>query len=451
MKKLILFAVVALVVAMGASASAEVQDVEVGGMVRFRTELWNQIGFDEDSPSDDFTSSTIRIDVGAELTDGVSAFIQLQQIDIWGSDMNVGFPGHQKYDAGPIPGRGSLTGIPQGLEDEDEISVYQGYVTLEDVGAYEGLSMRVGRQEIVAGTEFFFGNNDFGAGLSYDAVTATYAQDDLQLLTFVAKLAEGRTNGGQQSDDDIDLYGIYGTYTGMEDMVVDAYFALLRSGDLNDTDQLPIPGGADPTDDPLYLYTLGARVGGLYEALDYNVEGALQFGDNGWGGDYNGSALDAGVGYTFDYDTNPRLGFNWTFSSGDDDENDDDIETFLAPFSDNYHRYGYMDLFGLGNLNVLRLSGTCEPAEKIGLGAHVLHFLAVEHEDEVAPFNGAGRDTADDDTVGTELDLVATYAYSEDLQFEAAWAYFWAGDYIKDVFGKDDDMSRLYVQGKLLF
>lgn len=459
MKKLILFAVVALVVAAGANAYAELKDVTVGGSIRVRGEAVDPLWFDSDNPGDDFVSTTARLNITAEMTEGVSAFFELQEVDIWGSDMKVGFPGplYLKGETGAVP----IPGAPPGLADEDGFSLYRGYILIEDVADYEGVALKIGRQEIVAGTEWFFGNNDFGPGLSYDAIAATYAQDDLTLLAFVAKLAEGRSQWGTEDDADVDLYGIYSTYTGMEDMVVDAYFALLRAADVADlsfgpiriTDpQTPIPQGAGIDDDPLELYTLGARVGGLYDAVDYNVEAAVQWGDNGWNGDYEGWALDAGVGYTFDHDCNPRLGFNYTFSSGDDDENDDNTETFLAPFADNYHRYGYMDLFGLGNMDVMKLSLTAQPYEKVGVGCHLLHFLAVEHEDNVAPFAGTGWVDAHADTIGTELDLVANYSYSEDLSFELAYAYLWAGGYIdhNPVLG-DDDMQRIYLQAKLAF
>jgi len=458
MKKLILFAVVALVVAAGANAYAELKDVTVGGSIRVRGDAMGPLWFDSDNPGDDFVSTTTRINIEAEMTEGVSAFIELQEIDIWGSDMKVGFPGpfYSKGETGAVPTPGAL---PM-LGDEDGFSLYRGYILIQDVADYEGLALKIGRQEIVAGTEFIFGNNDFGPGLSYDAISATYAQDDLTLLAFVAKLAEGRTQWGTEDDADVDLYGIYSTYTGMEDMVVDAYFALLKAADVADMGplpwgwdpQMPIPEAPDDLDDdPLELYTLGARVGGLYDALDYNLEAAVQWGDNGWDGDYEGWALDAGVGYTFDHDCNPRLGFNYTFSSGDDDENDDNTETFLAPFADNYHRYGYMDLFGLGNMDVMKLSMTAQPYEKVGVGCHLLHLLAAEHEDGIAPFGGAGGPSANADTIGTELDLVANYSYSEDLSFEMAYAYLWAGPYVEDVFLDDDDMQRIYLQAKLVF
>ena len=453
MKKLILFAVLALVVAVGTNAYAELKNIEVGGMVRVRGERIDPLWFDSNNPGDDFVSSTIRLNIGAELTEGVSTRIVLQEIDIWGSDMRVGFPGPAGVPEAGAPSP-SIVGVPPigSLFDEDGFSLYQGYILITDVADYEGISLKIGRQELAYGTEFILGNNDFGPGLTYDAVAAIYEMDDTRVDLFWAKLAEGRTQFGTEDDADVDLYGIYSTYMGLEDLVVDAYLVFLRAADLAGNLQQPMPEApADLDDDPLKLFTLGGRIGGVYDAVDYNLEGAFQFGDNGYDGDYEAWALDAGIGYTFDAVCNPRLGFNYTFSSGDDDENDEDTETFLAPFSDNYHRYGYMDLFGLGNLNVFKWSVTAEPAEKIGVGLHVLHFLAVEHEDGIAPFAGAGGATADDDTIGTELDLVTDYAYSEDLSFELAFAYFWAGSYIRDTFGERDDMYRIYLQAKLVF
>ena len=457
MKRFILFVVAALVVAIGTSAYAELKNVEVGGLLRVRGERIDPTWFDRHNAGDDFVSSTIRLNVNAELTEGVSAFIELQEIDIWGNDMKVRVPGGEYGSYYPeSDGYGWMylpeLGVPPSLSEEDGFSLYQGYITIKDVGDVEGLSLMIGRQELAYGTEFILGNNDFGPGLSYDAVKAVYEQDDVRVDAFWAKLAEGR-NSWNEDDADVDMYGIYSTYTGMENNVIDAYFLFLRAADLEWSPQWPAPidDGWGMDDAIIQLYTFGARIGGVYEAIDYNVEGAFQVGADGYHGDYQGSAIDAGVGYTFDYNWHPRLGFNYTFSSGDSGENDKDIETFIAPFSDNYHRYGYMDLFGLGNLNVLKLSATADPTEKIKLGVHGLTFLAVEHEDNLAPFGGAGRDTADHDMVGNEVDLVANYAYSEDLSFEAAFAYFLPGPYIKDVYGERDNMYRLYLQAKLVF
>jgi hypothetical protein len=340
---------------------------------------------------------------------------------------------------------------------EDDFGLYQGYILIQDVGGYEGLALKIGRQEITFGTEFFLGNNDFGPGLSHDAIAAILApQDDLTVILVAAKLAEGLTVSGTEDDADIDLYGICSSYTGMEDLVVDGYFIFIRSADLAASGPLfpPVAPIGATDQESSELYTIGARVGGMWDALDYNLEGAFQFGDNGWGGDFEGWAVDAGIGYTFDMDMQPRLGFNYTFSSGDDGELDEDTETFLAPIADNYHKYGYMDLFGLGNMNVFKLSATACPTEKIGVGLHALHFLAVEHEDTNAPFGGIGGppgpNQANSDTIGTEIDLVCDYAYSEDLDFELAFAYLIPGPYVEDVLGCDDTY-RIYLQAKLVF
>jgi hypothetical protein len=381
MRKFILFAVFALVVAAGTGAYAELKNVEIGGMLRFRGERMDPWLFDDDTgPGQDFISTTTRLNIGAELTEGVSALIELQQIEVWGT---LGGP------LGPSPGIDPASpGVPSLLNMEDDFGLYQGYILIQDVGGYEGLALKIGRQEITFGTEFFLGNNDFGPGLSHDAIAAILApQDDLTVILVAAKLAEGLTVSGTEDDADIDLYGICSSYTGMEDLVVDGYFIFIRSADLAASGPLfpPVAPIGATDQESSELYTIGARVGGMWDALDYNLEGAFQFGDNGWGGDFEGWAVDAGIGYTFDMDMQPRLGFNYTFSSGDDGELDEDTETFLAPIADNYHKYGYMDLFGLGNMNVFKLSATASPHEKIGVGLHALHFLAVEHEDTIAP------------------------------------------------------------------
>ncbi|OQB74455.1 MAG: hypothetical protein BWX89_00534 [candidate division TA06 bacterium ADurb.Bin131] len=44
-----------------------------------------------------------------------------------------------------------------------------------------------------------------------------------------------------------------------------------------------------------------------------------------------------------------------------------------------------------------------------------------------------------DDSVGNEIDLTISYAYSEDLTFGLELGYLMAGDYIEDTVGKRND------------
>ena len=76
---------------------------------------------------------------------------------------------------------------------------------------------------------------------------------------FAAKLAE---SFGDWGDDDLDFYGIYGSYTGFEDVVIDAYWLFIR-------DDVAF-AGADAD-----LHTVGARVAGALGAIDLELEGAL--------------------------------------------------------------------------------------------------------------------------------------------------------------------------------
>ncbi len=62
-----------------------------------------------------------------------------------------------------------------------------------------------------------------------------------------------------------------------------------------------------------------------------------------------------------------------------------------------------------------------------------------------------GTDVADD--VGYELDLMADYQYTEDLNLRVGWAHFFADDAIENSWGlgQDDDVDYVYVQALLVF
>ena len=65
----------------------------------------------------------------------------------------------------------------------------------------------------------------------------------------------------------MDFYGVYGSYLGVENMTIDAYWMLVR-------DAADLGGPFDTT----YLNTVGLRAAGHSGALDYNAELAYQFG-----------------------------------------------------------------------------------------------------------------------------------------------------------------------------
>jgi hypothetical protein len=419
----------------------------------------------------------------AKLSGGVRGFVELQAFDFWGAELDEAGTeaGNDFLETHLIRdelGFGGFAG-----QGNDEVSLYQSYIEMNDIGDYPFM-VRVGRQELVYGREWLIGNNSAGvnfSGLAFDALKVSYDDDMFAIDAWASKLADFSSplavRTGIEEDADIDFYGAYGTYKGIENMAIDLYALLVRDAQSNDAVL-----GTNDTSDVMTLWTLGGRVAGAWDVmgmlpgmLDYNVEAAFQFGDNNLSsaldprdsGEFGGWAFNAMAGYTFtDVQWTPRLEAEYAFFSGDDDATDEDTEEFVRLFSDVH--YGELNLGGdldqfATNLHIIRVGASAVPVDKLTLKADLLWFmLAEDDEDGLAktfglpqfkPVLGVGNVANDDDDAGVELDLVADYQYTEDLNLRAGWAHFFADDAIENSWGagEDDDVDYVYVQAMLVF
>jgi hypothetical protein len=386
MRSLKTLLIAALVLSMASVGYAELQNVEVGGSLRIRGNSW-----DEDSHNANFVEQRTRINVNAEFTDNVRVFIEVDDYGSFGSDL--------RDDA--YTGDSALTG------GAGNVSLYQGYIEASDMWD-TAIRARIGRQEISLGSEWLIGTNDANSsftGLSFDAVRLTYATDDYSVDGVWAKLADTVTS--DFGDGDTDLYAIYGSYTGIEDITIDAYWMMVRSD--GTAAALAVGGDAD-------LHTVGLRGAGNVGSFDYEAEIAFQFGDIDGGTDFDGIGLNTELGYTFDANYEPRIHLGYALLGGPDGND----TGFVRAFSN----WEYSKFLANNNLsNVWLVSGgvSMSPTESIDLSLDVSYF---EVDEETA---------GSDEDLGLETDLRMDYQYSEDLSFSLGWAHFFAGDGMEDL------------------
>ena len=476
----------ALTVAMAVPAFAELQNVEVGGSIRIRANYISPeaaaLTFVTQGNSLSFIEQRTRLNVRADFTNDVSAFIELDSYDIYGEDFRdtVATGANLRSSTG-------IAGTPAGGLDGD-VEVYQAYIETRETWGYP-VTFRIGRQEIQLGSEWLVGNNDTAAlftGLSFDGITVRYDHEDFNITGIFAKLAE---LSPAEEDGDTDLWAIYASYTGIEDITIDAYWIFVdiglgpgssAGGPALATGRVPrtigslgldiindIEGffGVDQFDDTTTLHTVGLRGAGTRSNFDFEVEVAYQFGDATLIGamfpnvatvlpftffdddvDFDAFGANLEVGWTFDVETQPRIYFGMAFFEGDDDQEDTlgDFLASLLPFAESRANVGFNRLFSdweygefidpsLSNVLIFRGGISLQPTESVELSFHALYFLADEETHTNGFLLGLPLfNEESDDELGWEVATYLTYHYSEDLTLEFGYSHFFAGDGMED-------------------
>ncbi|MHB8519236.1 MAG: alginate export family protein [Limisphaerales bacterium] len=366
--------------------------------------------------------------------------------------------------------------------DVDTFDLQQGYVVLGDPKQFP-LTAKVGRQEMIYGDERLIGNADFNnIPRTFDAAKIRYENQDLWVDAFVSRVVlplDGRFN----LPNDYDWFsGVYAsTRTLIPRQETQLYF-LSRNVGLGSPTTIaaglpPYATGVSPRD----IYTIGLRVKSLpgqFGAWDYSGEIAGQFGHYketapgapasvaGKNLDQEAMAAYAQLGYTWkDAFASPRVGIEYNFSSGDSNPTDGKHETFDNLFPTNHKFYGYMDFFSWQNIHDLRFMTSLKPLSKLTVtGDYHAFWLADTHDSfygvtgarrgglAATPGGGYGINPGYGSFVGSEVDIVATYAVRSYASAQAGFGHFFVGDYVKSSLaglGGATDSNWVYVQ--LLF
>jgi hypothetical protein len=342
---------------------------------------------------------------------------------------------------------------------DNDLEVFLEEAWIQAMYLYDSaFSAKIGRQFLELGDGFIIGDgapdseenlNKKGEGAvdPFDAIWGWYDGDDWVLNALMAKVVE---TGNQ--DEDADVYGLYFTYSGVEDWVFDLYglFANIENDGAipeittSATDIRNIkPYNAD-------IYIVGARIAGsALEGFTYKLEGAYQFGDidvcyeeiampTGVWVDRKGDvdveawAIEAGIKYMFDAEYNPWLGFTYVYLSGDDGD-DDEYEDFITVFDNRV--YGEIaDPLVQSNAHIFNLAGGFDVNEDVAISAKYYYLMAAE--DEVY---------CDEDDLGHEVDAFLDYQFIEETTATLAAGFFAPGDAVEKEYGGDD--TAWFVRG----
>jgi hypothetical protein len=185
-------------------------------------------------------------------------------------------------------------------------------------------------------------------------------------------------------------------------------------------------------------------------------------------------AAVAGFGYTWrQADYTPRVGLEYSFGSGDSDPKDGRHTTFENLFPTNHKFYGFMDFVSLQNIQDLRFLSSIKPLPRLTLLAEGHGFWLADTHDSFYNVGGARRGGIGSTSsgaaagtnyginpgyssyVGSELDLIASYAISPVAALEAGYGHFFAGDYIRQSLSSSavgaSDANWIYLQLNISF
>lgn len=371
---------------------AVAQDVELGGQVRPRYEV-------RDSPgggTEAFTSMRTRAELAARVAPGVRAFVQLQDVRVWGEE------------------RGTLADF-----SADGLDLHQGWVEVGDrSGTFR--AVRVGRQEVVYGGQRLIGAVGWTPqARAFDGVKLTTGSDALRLDLFGFQIADAFT---PTNADDAGLAGVYAVWTVTDDRTLDLYGILNRR-----------EGAAETREG-----TFGVRYAAASGPWSYRTEGSLQAGTRA---DEDVGAWMAGVrvGRAFAADR-ARVTLWYDYLSGDTDAGDGETGVFNTLYATNHKFYGFADLFldipvhtgGLGLQDAaVKLSLTLR--DDVRLGADLHAFRVAE------PGGGV------DGRLGEELDLTVGWEYAPGVTLQGGFSYVVGGEGLEELGRLTGDMVFSYL------
>lgn len=401
--------------------------------LRYRLESKDNFDFN-DTREDKDVYHLIRTRVGLTLTPvkQVEAYVQMQDARVF--DM-------QDYAESAVAHYADLRQI---------------YVSLIDVLELQGLFLHTkltfGRQSLHYGAGRLLGDPDWSnIGQTFDAGRIGLKWEerrvnlDLFAGNFTANKSPREGNDLYDRSTRDSIAGYYGSWEIDKKLIVEQY-VINRKTNKN---VLFGPSGSHELDE----YTLGGRIiAKELKGFDYEFELA------GQGGEFDDQDISALmgialVGYTFEIPWKPRIGFEFDYASGDNDPTDGTRHIFDNLYPANHNHYGYMDLFGLQNINDYRYSLSVNPMTNLKLSADY-HILYLDTSKD--SLYSAGRTVsrtaigAVNSHAGNEIDLLASYKINKFAAFSVGYSHFFAGKYLAGT-GANDDADFMYTSLTLNF
>jgi len=424
------------------------------GEIRQRADFNDNLLDFSDDTSDSFVFFPYRARVSAEghFSKGVTGYVEFQSFCVWGDvppikDDAFGPVGGSSPDSQtlPITFTNIFAETNSGQFFSNDVELYQAYIGLNEIGGSK-FSLKIGRQELVRGTEMLLGDNDFYDGISHDGIVGTWRTDHFALDIFWTRplqspdaLFDGVSPPVVPDHQSANFYGAWLDWDRYDSGLGWAAYALYYE-DGNQT-------AGDPS--RRAFWTLGGRADRDVtdkKGFFFNGEFALQKGEYNVGpglgdtGDIKAMAFEGMIGFDFGGDRHHRIRGWYDMASGDDDPTDTDAKGFDPLFQDSHYRYGFTDRFVFSNLTVFGVGWSMTLSDRQSLGVDFFNQAMTEED----PATG-------EDQIAQELDGWWKLQYTPNTQVMVGLGYLMPGDEIDALLSPSDGDAgmRLLSQVRL--
>ncbi len=348
----------------------------------------------------------VRLSKGSEL----SLFIQPQFSKAFGKP--------------EFPGTSATTNAGQptsGTTFDSSLGIHQATIEYRPVDSFQFI---FGRQLLSYGDEVVLSGLDWdNVGRSFDALRARYSHGSGSVDFFYSKLFASKVTATVQGAGDGDLLGLYSSNNFGSGLSATDLYLLYRQDQTTGSNR--------------ELFALGARVKDRLGAFDYRAEATKeagsQFTDAG-----SAYQIDLEAGWNFDAPFKSRIGLE-VFQAGSTYDQ-------LYPLA---HKYlGIADIFGRRNIQGGVLHLTAVPTEGFTAQFDFHYLMRTSTSAPAYKLNGTtalGTGTHTSSAIGSELDLILSYAISKEITATLGGGVLLPGDYLKAELG-DFNPTFWYAQ-----
>ncbi|KPJ72301.1 MAG: hypothetical protein AMK72_05480 [Planctomycetes bacterium SM23_25] len=324
----------------------------------------------------------------------------------------------------------------------DQVDVKQAFVEAKHIGG-SPFGFKIGRQAITYADRRIFGPGDWGNVGRYwwDAAKLYIDTKPVQVdLLFGQRVVSEQIHWNEQHFD-FDMFGAYARFRQLP-CQLDAFY-LVRYDD-HDTARRNAGRGHERR------HTIGAYASGTF-GKNWDAGGTLaaQFGQ--WGrNEIEAYGANAWLGYTFDHPWTPRVAAEFSYASGDRDPADNKHQTFDGVFGAVDCFYGRMNLVAWMNLMDYQATFSVKPLKNVTLSCDYHYFALASDADAWYYCNGqperTGRVAGSGTFLGQEIDLLAKWQVTRNVELFAGYARFFGGSVVADTPAGRNDADWAFVQ-----